>query len=195
MKKTILITSLISFLIGQSNHATMTLYKDGYALIKQPVAWNAQEGESTISWNLLPGGIIKDSPFLTLENATVKTQRYNQDVFHFSDHLYDYLGKTIDVEFTNGNSLTGTLIELSGNIITITRKRSVISFDRDKVDYINVPGKLENILFKPSLTWNVFKKKMGPARGSLIYLSKGFDWDAIYRLILDESRGRCRIHC
>jgi hypothetical protein len=28
---------------------------------------------------------------------------------------------------------------------------------------------------------------MGPARGSLIYLSNGFDWDAIYRLILDES--------
>jgi uncharacterized protein YdgA (DUF945 family) len=79
--------------MGQSNHATMTLYKDGFALIKQPVAWNVQNGESTISWDMFPGGIIKDSPFLTLDNATVKTQRYNQDVFHFSDHLYDYLGQ------------------------------------------------------------------------------------------------------
>jgi len=187
MKKPIGLITLLSLIMGQSNHATMTLYKDGFALIKQPVAWNVQDGESTISWDMLPGGIIKDSPFLTLDNATVKTQRYNQDVFHFSDHLYDYLGKTIDVEFINGNSLTGTLVELSGNIITITRRRSVISFNLDRVDYITTPGKLENILFKPSLTWNVFKKKMGPARGSLIYLSKGFDWDAIYRLILNKS--------
>ena len=147
MKKQIGFIILFSLITGQSNHATMTLYKDGFALIKQPVGWNVQDGESTISWDMLPGGIIKDSPFLTLDNATVKTQRYNQDVFHFSDHLYHYLGKTIDVEFINGNSLTGTLVELSGNIITITRKRSVISFNRDRVDYITTPGKLENILF------------------------------------------------
>ena len=130
MKKLIGLITLLSLIMGQSNHATMTLYKDGFALIKQPVAWNVQGGESTISWDMFPVGIIKDSPFLTLDNATVKTQRYNQDVFHFSEHLYDYLGKTIDVEFINGSSLTGTLVELSGNIITITRKRSVISFNQ-----------------------------------------------------------------
>ena len=159
MKKPIGLITLLSLIMGQSNHATMTLYKDGFALIKQPVAWNVQDGESTISWDMLPGGIIKDSPFLTLDNATVKTQRYNQDVFHFSDHLYDYLGKTIDVEFINGNALTGTLVELSGNMITITRRRSVISFNRDRVDYITTPGKLENILFFHLLHGMYLKRK------------------------------------
>ena len=43
-------------------------------------------------------------------------------------------------------------------------------------------------MYKPSLTWNISpNKKLGPVRGNLIYLSKGFDWNAIYRLILDES--------
>ncbi len=187
MKKIIGMFTLLSLLMGQSNHATMTLYKDGFALIKQPVAWNVQAGEATIYWDLLPMGMIKDSPFLTLNNATVKMQRLNQDVFHFSDRLYDFLGETIDIKLINEKPMTGTLVEVSGNTLTIQRKRSVISFNRNRIDYINAPGKLENVMFKPSLAWNIYKKKTGPARGNLIYLSKGFDWDAIYRLILDES--------
>ena len=136
MKKIIGILTFTSLITAQSNHATMTMYKDGFALIKQPVAWNIQPGDNTVSWDNLPSGMIKDSPFLTLNNATVNMQRFNQDVFHFSNYLYNYLGETIDVEFINGSSLTGTLVEISGNTITITRKRSTISFNRDRVDYI-----------------------------------------------------------
>ena len=89
MKKIIKILTLLSLTAAQSNNATMTMYKDGFALIKQPVAWNLEPGENTIAWNLLPEGMIKDSPFLTMDNADVKMQRLNQDVFHFSEHLYN----------------------------------------------------------------------------------------------------------
>ena len=187
MKKIIGILGLLTILWGQSNHAIMTLYKDGFALIKQPVAWNVERGESDITWDLLPAGMIKDSPFLTLEGAKIKMQRLNQDVFHFADRLYEFLGETVDIKLINEKPMTGTLVEVAGNTITIERKRSVISFNRNRIDYINAPGKLENVMFKPSLTWNIYKKKMGAVRGNLIYLSRGFDWDAIYRLILDES--------
>ena len=188
MKKIIGIITLMAFTLGQSNHATMTMYKDGFALIKQPVAWNMQPGESNISWDILPSGLIKDSPFLTLDNATVNMQRLNRDVFHFADRLYDFLGQTVDIKLINDKAMTGTLVEVTSNTITIQRRRSVISFNRNRIDYINAPGSLENVMYKPSLTWNISpKKKLGPVRGSLINLSKGFDWNAIYRLILDES--------
>ncbi len=188
MKKIIGIITLMAFTLGQSNHATMTMYKDGFALIKQPVAWNMQPGESNISWDILPSGLIKDSPFLTLDNATVNMQRLNRDVFHFADRLYDFLGQTVDIKLINDKAMTGTLVEVTSNTITIQRRRSVISFNRNRIDYINAPGSLENVMYKPSLTWNISpNKKLGPVRGSLIYLSKGFDWNAIYRLILDES--------
>lgn len=177
----------MTLLWGQSNHATMTLYKDGFALIKQPLAWNVESGESNIAWDLLPAGMIKDSPFLTLDGANIKMQRLNQDVFHFADRLYEFLGETVDIKLINEKPMTGTLVEVTGNTITIERKRSVISFNRNRIDYINAPGNLENVMYKPSLTWNIYKKKMGAVRGSLTYLSRGFDWDAIYRLILNES--------
>ena len=188
MKKIIGILIASSLLIAQSKNATMTMYKDGFGLVKQPVSWDVALGQDTISWDLLPVGLIKDSPFLTLQNGIVNMQRLNQDVFYFSEYLNNFLGKVIQVELINGTSFKGTLVEMRGDNITITQKRTTISFNRDRVDYITVPGKPNNAIFKPSLTWVISPyKRSGSVTGNLIYLSKGFDWDATYRLILDES--------
>ncbi len=188
MRKIIITIGILYSLTGQSNNAIITMYKDEIALIKQPVSWTLESDQSTITWDLLPVGIIKDSPFLSLDNARVKMQRLNQDVFRFSDRLFDFLGQTIDVELINGKSMSGKLIEVNDKTITLQRRRSVISFNRDRIDYINASGLMENIVYKPSLTWNVsLENRRNTIEGDLIYLSKGFDWDAIYRLILDES--------
>ena len=188
MRKTIITLSLIYSLIGQSNDAIITMYKDEVALIKQPVSWTLERNQNTITWDLLPVGIIKDSPFLSLDNARVKMQRLNQDVFRFSDRLFDFLGQTIDVELINGKGMSGKLVEVNDKTITLQRRRSVISFNRDRIDYINASGLMENIVYKPSLNWSIANEDgLNPIQGDLIYLSKGFDWDAIYRLILDES--------
>ena len=188
MRIIIITISLLYSLTGQSNNAIITMYKDEIALIKQPVSWTLESDQNTITWDLLPVGIIKDSPFLSLDNARVRLQRLNQDVFRFSDRLFDFLGQTIDVELINGKSMSGKLIEVNDKTITLQRRRSVISFNRERIDYINASGLMENIVYKPSLTWNVsYENRRNRIEGDLIYLSKGFDWDAIYRLILDES--------
>jgi len=67
MKKIIGILITTSLIVAQSNNATMTMYKDGFGLIKQPVSWDLTLGQDTISWDFLPMGLIKDSPFLTLK--------------------------------------------------------------------------------------------------------------------------------
>ena len=188
MKKSLGIFITTALLSAQSNSATMTMYKDGFALIKQPVSWNIELGQDTVSWNLLPKGLIQDSPFLSLQNATVNMQRLNKDIFYFSKYLNNYLGKNIEVELINGTSFSGTLVEMSNDNITITRKRSTTSFNKNRVDYITVPGQLNNVIFKPSLTWVISPyNRLGSVRGNLIYLSSGFDWDATYRLIFDGS--------
>jgi|TARA_B110000263_G_scaffold11597_1_gene9826 hypothetical protein len=188
MKKIIGILITTSLIVAQSNNATMTMYKDGFGLVKQPVSWDLTLGQDTISWDLLPLGLIKDSPFLTLKNAIVNMQRLNQDVFYFSEYLNNYLGKIIEVELINGTSFKGTLVEKRGDNITITQKRTTISFNKDRINYITVPGKPSNAIFKPSLSWGISPyNRSGTVTGNLIYLSKGFDWDATYRLILDEE--------
>ena len=66
-----LIFCITALLIGQSEDATLTIYKDGTALIKQPVGWAIPSGNSYVTWNSLPIGIHRDTPFLNLEGVTI----------------------------------------------------------------------------------------------------------------------------
>ena len=181
------ITSSLSF--AQSLYANMTIYKDGFALIKQPVLWEELESDQNIIiWDILPIGIVQGSPFLSLDNANVLIQGFNQDVFRFSDRLYNYLGTKVDVKLINENDMNGTLVEVTDKTLTLQRRRSVISFNRDRIDYINIPGMMENIQFKPTLKWTIeTEQETDTIAGNLTYLTSGFDWNANYRFIVEPN--------
>ena len=55
----------------QSEDATLTIYKDGSALIKQPVAWSIPSGNSYVTWGNLPSGIHRDTPFLNIDGIDI----------------------------------------------------------------------------------------------------------------------------
>ena len=52
--KLLRILLLSTFVFCQAEDATLTIYKDGTALIKQPVGWSIPSGLSYITWNSLP---------------------------------------------------------------------------------------------------------------------------------------------
>ena len=54
MKTNIYFVLFTLSLFGQSENATLTIYKDGTALIKQPASWSIPSGYSTINWKNLP---------------------------------------------------------------------------------------------------------------------------------------------
>ena len=188
MKHVLAILLFFSAPASQSLYANLTIYKDGHALVKQPVFWEDVDSEQNIIvWDVLPKGIVYSSPFLTLDNANVLIQSFNKDVFHFSDRLYDYLGTKIEIKLINSNDMTGTLIEVTDKNLTLQRRRSLISFNRDRVDYINVPS-ADNVQFKPTLKWTIqIEQETDTVAGNLTYLASGFSWNANYRFIIDSS--------
>ncbi len=193
MRKSLILFLGLSLGFGQSTHATLTLYKDGFALIKQPVAWQIEQGNSTIHYDLLPTGIVEDSPFLSLSGATVSMQRYNRKLFNFDRYLSDFLGEKVSVKLINEKAFKGKLMEITPGNITLQWKREVASISRNRIEYISAPGLVENPTLKRSLSWNVYSKTPQGIRGGLIYLSRGFDWDAVYRLILDPDKNNAEL--
>ena len=188
MKHVLAILLFFSAPTSQSLYSNLTIYKDGLALVKQPVFWeDVDSDQNIIVWDVLPKGIVYSSPFLTLDNANVLIQSFNKDVFHFSDRLYDYLGTKIEIKLINSNDMTGTLIEVTDKNLTLQRRRSLISFNRDRVDYINVPS-ADNVQFKPTLKWTIqVEQETDTVAGNLTYLASGFSWNANYRFIIDSS--------
>ncbi|MAV97037.1 MAG: hypothetical protein CMG06_07875, partial [Candidatus Marinimicrobia bacterium] len=86
------------FLFAKSSDATLTIYKDGTALIKQPVAWSIPSGNSYVTWSGLPDGIHRDTPFLNLDGADILSQRFNDNVFSGADYFKSLRGEQIQVK-------------------------------------------------------------------------------------------------
>ena len=188
MKKLIIILFTLSQVWGQSVNASLTIYKDGLGLVKQPVTWVVKAGSNTIKYDRLANGMYADSPFLDLQSAEVLTQRLNKDIFSSNKLFHKKLGERVELKLSGEKSISGILLEYSPSQVTIQMKKSIKSYFINTLDYISIKEYDEIPQFRPVLSWDIFSKNSGTTQGNLVYLSGEFDWNAKYRLImLNES--------
>ena len=82
MKKLLFFWLILNSTYGQSINASLTIYKNGFTLVKQPVFWNISEGKSEINYSLVPNQLYPETPFLSLEgDAKIVSQRLNDNIF------------------------------------------------------------------------------------------------------------------
>jgi len=146
VKKILLILLILSQVYGQSVNASLTIYKDGFGLVKQPVKWNVKEGRSTVQYDRLANGMYADSPFLDLQNAEVHAQRLSQDIFSSSNLYHKNLGKIIKLKLIGEKSISGTLLEYNSSQITIQTKSDIKTYYRNNIDYISAKLQLDFLL-------------------------------------------------
>ena len=182
MKKWII---MLPFLLLSQN---MTVYKDNIALVKTPIYWSVQAGLSEITYDQLPGGLLPESPFLSLHDATIHYQRYNNNVFNGDKYFSDKLGQFVYVKIHNEKIHEGTLIEMKGKNITLRTRKDIMTIARSKVDYMYTRDQVTVPQLRPELAWDIDSPMTGTISGELVYLSGGFDWNAVYRFVMNGNR-------
>ena len=189
MKK--ILPYIFYLLLAQSENATLTLYKDGTALVKQPVAWSIPAGDSYVTWSSLPNGIHKDTPFLNLEGATIISQRFNDNVFTGIDYFSKLRGQEIQVKPKGGKIVKGTLLEISSGSVTISHQSGIITFNRAELEFLGSKNKdMDLPTFNPFLSWDLNSKEEKVIKGELVYKTNNFSWTTVYRLkMLNEEKG------
>ena len=190
--KNILFILLINFvLIAQSEDATLTIYKDGTAMVKQPVGWSIPSGYSYVTWSSLPNGIYRDTPFLNIEGADILSQRFNDNIFTGTDFFKSMRGEEIQVKPKSGKLVKGTLLEISAASVTISHQSGIMSFNRGELEYLgNKTNELSLPTFNPFLSWDLKSKSDKIIKGELVYRTKNFSWNTVYRLkVLNEEKG------
>ena len=125
MKKIIFLSIISSFLWSQSVSATMTIYKDGYGLIKQPVNWDVTSGLSNIRYDRVPRGMTVESPFLSLKGANIHTQHLDFNVFSGEAFFKSKLGQQIELKSNGDKPINGILLEYSPSTVTLQTKSSM----------------------------------------------------------------------
>ena len=183
MKK-LSILILINIIFAQtSKKANVTIYKDGTALVKQEIVWdNIPRGKSIIKYDDIPKSIQKDTPFISIENVQVLNQKFVEKIFSSNDYFSSKKGDYITVKLKNEKAVSGNLLEISSNLLTIQSKYSVRSFNRDNIEYIETKDNISAPNFSPYLQWEIKNNKAGKVKASLVYKLGNVSWDAIYRL-------------
>ena len=191
MKKTLFILLINFVLRAQSEDATLTIYKDGTAMVKQPVGWSIPSGYSYVTWSSLPNGIYRDTPFLNIDGADILSQRFNDNIFTGTDFFKSLRGEEIQVKPKNGKLVKGTLLEISTASVTISNQSGIMSFNRGELEYLgNKTNELSLPTFNPYLSWDLKSKSDKIIKGELVYRTKNFSWNTVYRLkVLNEEKG------
>ncbi len=183
MKK-LSILILINIIFAQtSKKANVTIYKDGTALVKQEIVWdNIPKGKRIIKYDDIPKSIQKDTPFISIENVQVLNQKFVEKIFSSNNYFSSKKGDYITVKLKNEKAVSGNLLEISSNLLTIQSKYSVRSFNRDNIEYIETKDNISAPNFSPYLQWEIKNNKAGKVKASLVYKLGNVSWDAIYRL-------------
>ena len=183
MKLFILII-ITNFIWAQSSKgSTITVYKDGTALVKQEIIWDAvSKGRTNLRYGDIPKSIHKDTPFISIKNAQVLSQKLVEKTFSSDEYFSSKKGDIITIKLKNEKAVSGILLELTNKILTIQIKNSLRRFNRNNIEYIETGDIVSNPNFSPYLDWEVKNNKAGNLKANLVYKLSNISWNAIYRL-------------
>ena len=169
-------------------NAKLTLYKNGYTMVKQPAFWNVVKGKSQITYSLIPNQLFPDTPFLSVKNGVViMSQRVNRNIFSSDLYFKSKLGNMVEAYPKDTKSVSGQMIEFNSKSITIQSKSWVKMIPRDELTLLAIKDKVEDVQFRPKLEWDIKASNSGHINGDILYMTGGIEWKSVYRLITSPN--------
>ncbi|GIS41998.1 MAG: hypothetical protein Ct9H90mP15_00380 [Candidatus Neomarinimicrobiota bacterium] len=81
-------------MISSDNSREITIYKDGFATLKEPIVWNLKAGKNTTRFDNLSPNIVFDSPNLDLQGVQILSQTMNRNFNSSDSFLKNNIGFT-----------------------------------------------------------------------------------------------------
>ena len=192
MKKLLIALFAINILFSQEvesveNNRTLTIYKDSFSIIKEPILWNLNDGKNITSFNNLSPNIILDSPFLNIEGVEVKSQTLNKNFYSTDAYLKKNIGSLAEVKPINDSAVQGALLDINSSSVSINTNKGLLIFQRSRVEYIALKSSQVQNKFTPQISWEIFSEGLENITAELTYLTSGFSWKPIYKLQLSNS--------
>ena len=174
-------------MISSDNSREITIYKDGFATLKEPIVWNLKAGKNTTRFDNLSPNIIFDSPNLDLQGVQILSQTMNRNFNSSDSFLKNNIGSQVEIRLSNGAVNQGKLLDINGSSIAINTNKGLMVFQRTKIDFINLKANNIQDKFSPEISWDIFSSQDQTVFAELTYLTSGFSWKPIYKLELNTN--------
>ena len=192
MKKLLIAIFALNILFAQEvesiqKNRTLIIYKDSFAIIKEPILWNLKDGKNITFFNNLSPNIVFDSPLLNIEGVEVGSQTLNKNFYSTDSYLKKNIGSLVEVKPINDSVVQGALLDINSSSISISTNKGLMIFQRSRVEYILLKSKQVQNKFTPQISWEIFSEGLNSVTAELTYLSSGFSWKPVYKLQLSNS--------
>ena len=191
MKK-IFVLSALMFISSFVYAASVTIYNDNFALVRDTKEVNIRNGQQTIEIDDVSAKIDPTSvlpKFLSdSDKITILEQNYDFDLVNSNKLLQKYIGNDITIERYLPNSqkekISGKLLSVQGGTIIKTNNDKIVINPEGEISLPKMP---EGLMLKPTLSWLINSKVSGKKKLELTYKTTGFSWVADYVAVLDKD--------
>ncbi len=192
MKKTLFISALFIFLPVLSYSASVTIYNNDFALVRDTKEFDIKKGNQRIEIDDVASKIDATSvlpKFLSdADKISIFEQNYDFDLVNSSKLLQKYIGEDIIVDRILPNSkkeqISGKLLAVDGGVIIKSQNDKIIINPSGEISLPKVP---EGLMLKPTLSWQINSKVEGKKKLELFYKTSGFSWNSDYVAVLDKN--------
>jgi len=187
MKKLIFILLLFSLVFSQqeSSSRSLTIYKDNFAVIKEPIIWNLKSGSNTTSFSNISKNLLFDSPALNIEGVQVLSQTLNKNFSSTDSFLKNSIGSPVEIIPTSGSRTEGLLMDINSSSISVKTSKGLVIFQRSQLLSITLKSNSIQDKFTPEIVWEIISTEEKSVNAELTYISSGFSWKPIYTLTIN----------
>ena len=187
MKKLIFILLLFSLVFSQqeSSSRSLTIYKDNFAVIKEPIIWNLKSGSNTTFFSNISKNLLFDSPALNIEGVQVLSQTLNKNFSSTDSFLKNSIGSPVEIIPTSGSRTEGLLMDINSSSISVKTSKGLVIFQRSQLLSITLKSNSVQDKFTPEIVWEIISTEEKSVTAELTYISSGFSWKPIYTLTIN----------
>ena len=187
MKKLIFILLSFSLVFSQqeSSNRSLTIYKDNFAVIKEPIIWNLKSGSNITSFSNISKNLLFDSPVLNIEGVEVLSQTLNKNFSSTDSFLKNSVGSPVEIIPISGSRTEGLLMDINSLSISVKTSKGLVVFQRSQLLSFTLKSNSVQDKFTPEIVWELISIEEKPVNAELTYISSGFSWKPIYTLTIN----------
>ena len=187
MKKLIFILLSFSLVFSQqeSSNRSLTIYKDNFAVIKEPIIWNLKSGSNITSFSNISKNLLFDSPVLNIEGVEVLSQTLNKNFSSTDSFLKNSVGSPVEIIPISGSRTEGLLMDINSSSISVKTSKGLVVFQRSQLLSFTLKSNSVQDKFTPEIVWELISIDEKPVSAELTYISSGFSWKPIYTLTIN----------
>ena len=179
MKKAIVILILLA--AAAFGQIAVTIYSDGFALVKEQRKLDFQKGNSEFNYSPVPARIKPQTVHFGGEGLSVFEQNYEYDIVSTERLLEKNIDKDVKIVLDKGgNAITGKLLSSNGSTVLLDVKGVLSAYRMENIAELAFLERPEKLFTRPTLVWQLYSSRAGTRETELSYMTDGIDWDAAY---------------